>query len=131
MNSRTLLVACCVLLVSATSLSAQTRKAPADPISGPWAGELVLGNRERTVPVTLELTFDGKKAVTGTFSGLPNPGDVKEGTFDPKSGSLTLRLGRQNDPAVLLVLEGTVAKGVASGKFTGDESGKFKFAKKK
>ena len=130
MMSKTVVWAC-VLLALATSLSAQTRKAPADPISGTWTGELVLASRDRTLPVTLELKFDGKKAVTGTVSGLPNPGDVKEGTFDPKSGSLTLRLGRQSDPAVLLVLEGTVAKGVASGKFTGDESGEFKIAKKK
>ncbi len=78
----------------------------------------------------MELKFDGKSAVSGTVSGLPNPADVKAGTFDPKTGALKLQLGRQGDSAVLLVLEGTVVKGTATGRFSGDESGEFKIAKK-
>jgi hypothetical protein len=131
MTRRAFLVACCVV-ASAVSTFAQTPggKASADPISGTWTGDLVITDGPRTIPVTMELKFDGKKAVSGTVSGLPSPAEVKSGTFDPKSGALTLRLGKQSAPDVLLVLEGTVAKGTASGRFTGDESGEFKIAKK-
>ena len=78
----------------------------------------------------MELKFDGKSAVSGTVSGLPNPADVKAGTFDPKTGALKLQLGKQGEAAVLLVLEGTVVKGTATGRFSGEETGEFKIAKK-
>ncbi len=53
------------------------------------------------------------------------------GTFDPKSGALKLQLGKTSDSAVLLVLEGTVVKGTASGKVNGDGgAGEFKITKK-
>jgi hypothetical protein len=78
----------------------------------------------------MELTFDGKSAVTGTVSGLPNPADVKHGTFDAKTGALTLRLGRVDGPAVLLVLEGKVDETVATGTFAGDQSGTFRLQKR-
>jgi hypothetical protein len=39
-------------------------------------------------------------------------------------------LGKTGDAAVLLILEGTVVKDTATGRFTGDESGEFKIAKK-
>jgi hypothetical protein len=81
--------------------------------------------------VTMELKFDGKSAVTGTVSGLPNPAEVKAGTFDPKNGALNLKLGKTSGPEVLLVLDGIVAKGEASGKVTGDGGGgEFKIKKK-
>jgi hypothetical protein len=105
-------------------------KAKADPISGTWTGELVRQSASSAIHVTMELKFDGKSAVSGTVSGLPNPADVKTGTFDPKTGALKLQLGKTGDGAVLLVLEGTVVKGTATGRFTGDESGEFKIAKK-
>jgi len=126
-------MACCVLL-SATSIFAQSpgAKAKADPISGTWIGELVREGASDPIPVTLELKFDGKSAVSGTVSGLPNPADEKAGTFDPKTGALKLQLGRQGDGAVLLILEGTVAKGTATGRISGDTGpGTFKIAKKK
>ena len=131
MKRRRFVIACCVLL-SATSMFAQARgaKAKADPISGTWSGELLRGNASDNVPVTMELTFDGKSAVSGTVSGLPNPADVKAGTFDPKTGALKLQLGKTSDSAVLLVLEGTVVKGTATGRFSGDLTGDFKIVKK-
>ena len=79
----------------------------------------------------MELKFDGKNAVTGDVSGLPNPADVKAGSFDPKKGTLKLQLGKKGEPAVLLTLEGTVVKGVATGRFSGDLGGDFKITKKK
>ena len=113
-----------VAAVAAGSSTAQ------DPITGTWAGELAPGEN-RVIAVTMELAFDGKGRVTGTATGLPNPADVKSGTFDLKTGALVLRLGRADGPAVLLVLEGTVVKGVATGKLSGEAGGgTFRLAKK-
>jgi hypothetical protein len=131
MTPKPIVMACCVLL-SATTMVAQTRnaKAKADPISGTWTGTLVLKDASRTIPVTMELKFDGKSAVSGTVSGMPNPAEVKAGTFDPKTATLKLQLGKKGDEAVLLVLDGTVVKDTATGHFTGEESGEFKLTKK-
>ena len=127
MTRRLFVMACCVLL-AATSMAAQSKgaKENADPVSGTWSGELAPPGG---VPVTLVLKFDGKSAVTGTIAGFSNPGDVKTGTFDPKTGALKLQLGKVGDGAVLLTLEGTVAKGTATGRFEGEGNGDFKFTK--
>lgn len=122
-------IACCMLVFAASTLLAQSREAKPDLISGTWTGELVM-NGPLAVAVTFQLKFDGKGAVSGTFTGLPSPGDVKKGMFDPKTGALELQLGKKDDSAVLLILEGTVAKGVATGRFSGEMSGEFKIAKK-
>jgi hypothetical protein len=129
MTRRWLVIACFVLL-SAASMFAQSRgeKAKADPVSGTWTGELAPPGG---VVVAMELKFDGKRAVSGTISGFPNPADVKTGTFDPKTGALKLELGKTSDTAVLLVLEGTVVKGEATGRVSGEVTGDFKIAKKK
>jgi hypothetical protein len=131
MTRRRFVVAWLVLL-SATSMLAQSRGAKADPITGTWTGELSPQNESRRIPVTMALKFDGKSAVSGTASGLPNPADLKAGsTFDPKTGALKLLLGKAGESAVLLTLEGTVVKGTATGKVSGDlEGGEFKITKK-
>jgi hypothetical protein len=117
--------------LSATPALAQSRGAKPDPITGTWTGELNPSGAPRPVAVTMELKFDGKGAVTGTFTGLPNPGDVKAGTFNPKTGALKLELGKKGDPEVRLVLEGTVVKGAATGRMSGEAGpGEFKIAKK-
>ena len=131
MTRRWFVIACCIL-VSATAMSAQSQggKAKADPLSGTWTGEILPANGGR-ISITMELKFDGKRAVSGTFSGLPNPGDVKAGTFDPKTGALKLQLGKQSEDAVLIVFDGTVVKGTtASGRVTGEVTGEFKISKK-
>jgi hypothetical protein len=131
MTRKWLVMACCLLL-STASLVAQSpgKTAKADPITGTWSGELVRPGAPGAIKVTMELKFDGKSTVSGTVSGLPNPADVKTGTFDPKTGALKLQLGRQGAAEVLLVLEGTVVKGTATGRFSGDEAGEFKISKK-
>jgi hypothetical protein len=133
MTRRRFVVACCVLL-AAVPMLAQSRgakNAKPDPISGTWTGELSPQNESRRIPVTMELKLDGKGSVSGTVSGLPNPADVKAGTFDPKTGALKLQLGKAGESAVLLILEGTVVKGTASGRVSGDGgNGDFKIAKK-
>ncbi|MET0213398.1 MAG: hypothetical protein ABW292_10370 [Vicinamibacterales bacterium] len=119
-----------VLLTGSFLLAQSTGGKPKpDPITGTWTGALVREGGS-PIPVTMELKFDGNSAVSGTVSGLPNPADVKAGTFDPKTGALKLQLGKQGDSAVLLVLDGTVVKGTATGRVSGDASGEFKIAKK-
>ena len=119
-----------VALACGTSLGAQARggKAKAsDAVTGTWTGELTAGERNRSI--ILVLKFDGKSKVTGTFTGMPNPGDVKSGTFDPKTGALKLDLGMEGDSAVRLTFEGSVAKDKASGRVSGEASGEFKLSK--
>jgi hypothetical protein len=94
MTRRVFLSVCCVL-VFATSILAQRGSVRADPISGTWKGHLHVPMSQDPVAVTLELKFDGKSKVSGTFTGLPNPGDVKAGTFNQESGALKLQLARQ------------------------------------
>jgi hypothetical protein len=123
--------AACGVLLFAISASAQSGGAKADPVSGTWKGQLNVPMAPDPVAVTFELKFDGKSKVSGTFTGLPNPGDVKIGTFDSKTGALKLQLGKTDDSAVLIILEGTLDKGVATGKVTGEGGdGEFKIAKK-
>jgi hypothetical protein len=133
MTRRWFVMACCVVL-SAAPMFAQSgdkKNAKADPISGTWTGELAPQGAPQPVSVTMQLKFDGKSAVTGTIAGLPNPGDVKAGTFDPKTGALKLQLGKADDPAVLLILEGTVVNGAVAGKVSGEAGdGEFKLTKK-
>jgi len=120
-----------VALACATPLTAQSRgagKAP-DAVTGTWKGELTPTGASRSRPVTLELKHDGKGKVSGTMSGMPNPADVKAGTFDPKTGALKLQMGKEGDPAVLLVLEGKVTKNVASGRMSGEDTGEFTLTK--
>ena len=112
------LTLCCALLYLPVA-AAQTRGAAADTISGTWKGELNVPD-SRPVAITLALKFDGKSAVTGTFSGLPRPGNVKRGTFNAKTGALKLELGRADAAAVLIVLDGAVTKTTATGKMTGE-----------
>lgn len=130
MTRRWLVLICCAFL-STASLLAQSRSAASDPISGTWTGELHLGRASGPSAISLDLKFDGKSAVAGTLSGLPNPGDVKTGTFDLKTGALNLNLGIVGQDAVLIVLDGIVEKGTASGRVSGEAgTGEFELKKK-
>ncbi len=118
MARRWFLMLCCVTIASA-GLLAQT-KAKADPITGAWTGEIRTENDTEGRPITLNLKFDGKSTVTGTMTGLPSPGDVKKGTFDPATGALKLELGKTGESEVLLTFDGKVAGGKAICKVTGE-----------
>ena len=83
-----------VVLFAAVPAFTQSKGAKSDPVSGTWAGEMQLGHASGAYQIELVLKFDGSSAVTGTFTGLPSPGDVKKGTFDPKTGALKLRTGQ-------------------------------------
>jgi hypothetical protein len=131
--TRRFAIACCLLLitVSAFAQSRGTKDAgKQDALTGTWTGELTAPAGPKKV--TLQLKFDGKRAVTGTISGLPNPGDVKTGTFDPKTGALQLQLGRSDAPAVLITLAGTVTKDTATGRLSGEPGeGEFTLTRKR
>ena len=130
MTRRMFFVACSVISL-APSTFAQPPDTKADALSGTWTGEFIRLDRPSPVAVTMELKFDGKTSVSGTLDGLPEPGDVKSGTFDPQTGVLKLELGIKGDPAVLITLEGTVVNGKATGRITSrDETGEFKLGKK-
>ena len=130
--TRRAVLACCLILIPISAF-AQSRAGRetgrTDALSGTWTGALSMPSGPTSV--TLQLKFDGKRAVTGTLSGLPNPGDVKSGTFDPKTGALKLQLGRSDGAAVLITLEGTVTKNTAAGKVRGEPGdGEFKLTRK-
>jgi hypothetical protein len=132
MNRRTFVVACACLALSASTMFAQA-KPKADAISGTWSGHLIPRGASASdggVSVTLKLKFDGKSAVTGTLDGMPNPGEVKSGTFDPKTGALKLQLGVTTETNVRLTLDGSVVKDKATGKMSGEQSGTFTLTKK-
>ena len=109
-----------VLFAAAVPGFAQSKSAKSVPVSGTWTGEMQLGHASGAYQIELVLKFDGSSAVTGTFTGLPSPGDVKKGTFDPKTGAIKLQLGKTGNDAVLITMEGTVAKNKATGKVDAD-----------
>ena len=128
MIRRHLAIALCALLCAGT-VYAQSRGVKPDPLTGTWTGELS-PFPDRQISVTMQLKFDGKGVVTGTVSGLPNPADIKKGSFDSKTGALKLELGKAGESGVLLVLDGKVEKGVATGKVSGEGTGTFKVTRK-
>jgi len=129
MRLRSLLLACLVIS-SAVSVAAQSGGAAADPLSGTWIGYMGPGATPQFA-ITLELTLDGKGAVSGALLGLPSPGEIKAGTFDPKTGALKLEAAPKGDSGIRLVLEGTVVLGAATGRVSGDnQTGVFKITKK-
>lgn len=77
MKLRSLLIICFVLM-SASSMPGQTAAAAADPITGTWKGYMGPGANPQYA-ITMDLKLD-KAAISGTFQGLPSPGEVKNGT---------------------------------------------------
>ena len=123
------LVIAAFMLVFATQALAQSGASRVDPVSGTWSGELTLKDAPKPVPVKFQLKVDGKGVVSGTFTGLTMPGDVKKGTYDAKTRALRLELGIADESTARLVLEGTIDKGVARGQVSGEKSGDFRIAK--
>jgi uncharacterized damage-inducible protein DinB len=62
--------------------------------------------------------------------GLPTPGEIKSGTYDSRTGALKLEARPNGGAAIVLVLEGTVVLGTATGRVSGDnQTGTFKITK--
>jgi uncharacterized damage-inducible protein DinB len=101
-----------------------------DSISGTWRGDM--GPSEtRRIPITVTLKFDGQTSVSGTITGPPQPGEIKTGTFDPKTGALKLEVEIKGDGnAFQVVFEGTIVSGTATGRVNGNnQTGNFKITK--
>jgi uncharacterized damage-inducible protein DinB len=126
MRLQSVVLACC-LLVSVDAMRAQTGGAAADPLSGTWIG--TMGPSETSQrPITVKLSFDGK-AVSGVITGPPQPGDIKTGTFDPKTGALKLGVVVRGD-GMTVNFEGTLTQNAVTGRVIfPDESGTFKITK--
>jgi len=114
----------CFTLMSAPSMPVAAGQARS-PIAGIWKGEFVRDGAASPNRVTLTLKAEAGGKVSGTVAGLPNPAEVKDGTYDAKTGALKLSLGKVDEPAVLLVLDGKVVKDTASGTITGEAPGTF------
>jgi uncharacterized damage-inducible protein DinB len=129
MKLRVLSIVWCVL-VSAGSMLAQSGGTAADPMSGTWTGQM--GPSGGTLnPVTMELKFDGTGAVSGTITGPTlSPGDIKVGTFDPKTGALKLEVTVKDGGNTVAFLEGTIVQGTATGRVNvGNQTGSFRITR--
>jgi hypothetical protein len=105
------------------------RETAADPISGHWGTDGV---------TLLELTFDGKRAVSGTViwrdgSNGESRVPIKTGSFDPKTGGLKLEgEAKRPDTGAIAsyIIEATLDNGVLAGTYVFDDrKGDFKFTK--
>jgi hypothetical protein len=128
MQLRIALIVCLVAVMSA-SVFAQRG---ADPVTGTWTGDWGPSTSDRN-PVTVELKFDGKSAVTGTVNPGPNAITLQKGSFDPATGVLKLEADAKDrrGNAIHYVIEGKVASGSATGSWNHDaRKGDFKITKK-
>jgi len=127
MKIRSLLFVCFVLL---STISIVAQSGGENPITGTWIGHMGPGATPH-FDIKLELTFDGKSVVSGTLLGLPRPGEIKSGTFDPQTGALKLEAAPTGDSNIRLTFEGTVVLNTATGRVSGDnQTGVFKITKK-
>jgi hypothetical protein len=114
-------------VVGTASLFAQSA-ATNDPVTGTWGAQGMS---------FLELKYDGNGGVTGTaiwrHSDDPEQRTkIEKGTFDPKTGALTLEGSATNraGESVRYVIEGKIENGTASGTFrVGDDKGEFTFTR--
>ncbi|HZS09055.1 MAG TPA: DinB family protein [Blastocatellia bacterium] len=107
MKLKSMLIACFVLL-TAVPLAAQSPGA--DPVSGAWKLDGGGGG--------LELKFDGKGAVSGLVNpGSQSPGEIRTGTFDPKTGALKLEGDIKGPDGAMhhFVIEGQIAQSTITG----------------
>lgn len=126
MKLQSVVFACCLLL-SVDAMRAQTGGAPADPLSGTWTG--TMGPNETSQhPITVKLAFDGK-VLSGVITGPPQPGDIKTGTFDSKTGALKLGVVVRGD-GINVSFEGTLIQNTITGRVIfPDQSGTFKITR--
>ena len=128
MKLRTILTVC-VLVTFSVAVHAQSSGASPDPISGTWRGEMGPHGQNRTVPLIMELRFDGKN-ITGTVTGPPSPGEIKTGSFDSNTGSLKFGVEVKDGGTSRFDFDGTVVTGTAIGRVSGNNlTGNFKISR--
>ncbi|HJR36238.1 MAG TPA: hypothetical protein VJ817_14875, partial [Gemmatimonadales bacterium] len=80
------------------------------------------------VVVALKLAADG--SITGTITGPPRAGDIKSGSFDPRTGALKFEVVVRDDAATRALFEGRVQGDTAAGQVTVDgQPGDFRLVK--
>ena len=110
-------MACCVFL-SGGAILAQSARTSGDPITGSWAGDMAW-NEILRLPITMELKFDGKVAVSGTIASSLLQVGISTGTFDASTGVLRLEADVGNGGVVSrIVFEGPVLGGEVTGRVT-------------
>jgi DinB family protein len=96
-----------------------------DPVSGRWSGDIGLNHANRH-PVTFDLKFDGKSAISGTVTG-PGPAQLRSGSFDPQTGAFKLEVEVGDGTPSRMIFDGFAVKGMATGRVTdGNQSGTFR-----
>jgi len=124
MKLKSMLIVCFILL-SAVSMAAQSGGAASDPVSGTWKLDNGSGG--------LELKFDGKGAVSGLVNpSSSSPGEIKSGTFDPKTRALKLEGEIKAPDGVMhhFVIEGQVTQNIITATATfGDQKYEAKLTK--
>ena len=104
----------------------------ADSVTGTWSGDWGPSASDRN-NVTVELKWDGKSAVTGTVNPGPNAVELKNGTFDAKTGALHLEADTKNRRGndIHFVIDGKLEKDALTGSWNHDtRKGDFKIVKK-
>ena len=129
MERMRLVVFYAAVLLAAASATAQPRETAGDPVSGTWGQD---------GKAFLELTFDGKRDVTGTtIWRAPHVEEVRapieSGSFDSRTATLKIEghVKRPDSGAVVrYTIEGTVDHETLSGTYVfGDDKGDFQFRK--
>src|SRR5688572_32771031 len=111
------LVACCML--SAVDPVVAQSSAP-DKLSGTWTGSLTPPNATAGMPVVVAIKLAPNGSITGTITGPPRAGDIKSGSFDPRTGGLKLEVVVRDDAGTRALFEGKVQGDTASGQVTVD-----------
>jgi hypothetical protein len=101
-----------------------------DPLSGTWKGDWGPSTDDRN-QVTVELKWDGK-ALTGTVNPGPNAVELKNATFDAKTGAVHFEAdtkNRRGNP-IHYIIDGKVDGKTMTGSWSHDNrKGDFKITK--
>jgi hypothetical protein len=119
-----------LLLLFAAPLVAQSTAAAADSLAGAWTGEVGVGDSKR-IPLAVSIKLDSQSAVSGTITGPPRPGEIKTGSYDPKTGAFRFEVVVKEESAVSVYsFEGTLSNGIAIGHVNGNGlTGNFRLTK--
>ena len=126
----TTLTSLVLALTLTRTVGAQTAKG-ADPLTGSWAGDWGPSASDRNT-VALDLKWDGK-SLTGTVNPGPSAIEIKNSTFDAKTGSVHMEADTKSRRGadVHFVIDGKLEGTTISGSWNHDaRKGDFKITKK-